>query len=1165
MKRVITGTLLLALIALFPFTAAQAAQVLSAVVSIKVDEEMIPMGVSSSFPSDTGEIHAVVLLNSGEAGSIVKATWVAVDAVETPEAPIDSAEVKLPEDGFNRLHFSLALSEGVWPSGHYRLDIEEGGQVIGRASFTFIPRERSQDAPPFASVALFESMDEATGKLDGVSDIFTADTRSVNALLVVEEGKTGEKLTGRWVGVNSFEEPNQVMLTEEATLEEDGRGAYRFGVTWSEGNWPSGTYRLDILAGDEVLASIPWFIIEAAEPGPFEGFNLGPPKPDKDRDWTMMVYMDGDNNLEPFALRDMDEMERAIPTKGMEVVVLIDRADGFTQQEGDWKDARVYRVTPNRDEGVGSTLIASPGEVNMGDPAVLEGFVSSAMKAFPAKRYALILWDHGGGWITHVTDDDAPGSPGNFDKLDLPELRTALEGALEGTGVEKLDIVGFDMCLMAQLETAFEIGDIARYMVGSQATEPGDGWPYESVLPLFTKPTSSAKEVARGIVKVYGDFYIPAGEPIATQSAFDLSVVRQVAGSLDSWLAVIEGQLQKSWQSLTRALFFAEGYGDIADMRRGPGALLSIDLGDLLNNINAAVPDLGKSKESKTLREALGRFVIETVSSHRHSRSQGVAIYAPFRTNLLNDAYGATRFAEASRWYSTLKSLHQVQGENPSKPQLGKVRTVSILRNKPVGEIIQMGQDGFSFEYEGNNILWLHALIGQKAPKSGDTYIYEKQLIIPEPEDPTGEGPNADIRQILTSSSYPDGRHTMEIPYDGTQRLVSNGEEAFPVTIDASDIGDLENRLISIPALFRHSDYGELFATIYFNALWRSAGVTLEVPQKDGSYTYMSIKPPPDSEIDPLLETIEKSGERSYTKAGTFQWKDGLTLLLDPVPAGDYQAFLSLESLTGFSSMVGHSFPVQERDDDLLKGLIPEDYLPDNFIGEWDAIDSDAWFRSGKKTPLGSGMRIEAHPKFDGLLKMTYFDTQGQDIFPGMERVAIIHTGPGLPHTRELFLNAEGVPVPNTGIETVLDIFDHDRRDGQYLLLAFNMSQNLQYVFVKRSGPTPKLKDVSAPQPAAPGQPAQPSSPFAPVPGASPLAGSWQSMDGSAVVFQGNQWAYYEMGQQVDGGVFQLQGSQLTTQSTATGQVVYYTVQLMGDQLVLADNFGQYYQFNRMR
>ena len=53
-----------------------------------------------------------------------------------------------------------------------------------------------------------------------------------------------------------------------------------------------------------------------------------------------------------------------------------------------------------------------------------------------------------------------------------------LERVKRETGRE-IDLLGFDACLMNMLEVALSTPGTARFIVGSEELEPGDGWPYD--------------------------------------------------------------------------------------------------------------------------------------------------------------------------------------------------------------------------------------------------------------------------------------------------------------------------------------------------------------------------------------------------------------------------------------------------------------------------------------------------------------------------------------------------------------------------------------------------------------------------------------------------------------------------------------------------------------
>jgi len=890
----------------------------------------------------------------------------------------------------------------------------------------------------------------------------------------------------------------------------------------------------------------------------------------------VVVYLDGDNNLEPFSLKDLEEMERAMPAKGVSWIVLLDRAKGYSRDEGDWEDARVILVRPDPQTGIHSEVLAAPGELNMGDPKVLESFLAASLVTFPAQRHGLVLWNHGGGWVAHISDENAPGVSTQHDKLTLPELRTAVQGALRTSGLDKLDLVAFDMCLMAQLETAYELEGLAEVMVGSEASAPGDGWPYDQVVPLFADHGRSTREVARGIVKAFDDYYRVRGSPIATHSALDLAMVRDVVTHLDAFLGRVENSLPQSWPALIRSLFFSVNYGDLDDLRRGAAATLSVDLGDACRNLTGSHPDLRTSPEYTGFKSALNRMVLESRASPRYRYSQGVAIYAPFRPDLLNSDYRQTRFARNSRWLRTLSRLYTLQADEQKAPAIKRVDTVSVYRKQRVPEVLQLGQDGFSFVFEGTNVLWSLALIGQRDEAERRTLVLQKSFLGAKADPSRLRLPGKDRETLLQELSYPDGELEVSFRYDATRYLVTNGRQTFPATIDVSDVSDLQAHLIVVPAIYEQRGVGKYAARIYFDWLWRAAAVTIQVPQADGNLLPAQIEPHPEAVIHLLQETIPDQGERGHVVSGSLKWHQGLSLTLDLNPPGPYEVILGVESLSGQIAVSRHRFPIRARDDDLTRAIRlapPSDYVSENFLGEWEIIDAEKWFRDGRVVSIGAFKRYDLHPARRNLLKVRLTKPRGRDLFPGLDMVEVIDRT-GLPHLRRYVLDQGLRPSPEYGVQMSLPIFDF--RHGQLFLLEMDLVTGDLGVAIKRSGPRPQLAPpTSIPGPAGgvPQAGTYSTPPPAPAPrpapgqsGAfSPVSGTWQAQNGEAVVFTPRNWTYFENGVAVDGGPYWIQGRRLTTRSTRSGQTVPYDFQISGQWLILTNPSGERYSFYRVR
>ena len=102
-----------------------------------------------------------------------------------------------------------------------------------------------------------------------------------------------------------------------------------------------------------------------------------------------------------------------------------------------------------------------------------------------------------------------------------------------------LNLIGFDACLMAMVENAYPLRNMADYMVGSEETEPADGWPYDLVLAdLVNTPTITPADLSKTIVQKYGQYYGATNEA-TTLSAIDLSAIENVSSKLDAFTEAI--------------------------------------------------------------------------------------------------------------------------------------------------------------------------------------------------------------------------------------------------------------------------------------------------------------------------------------------------------------------------------------------------------------------------------------------------------------------------------------------------------------------------------------------------------------------------------------------------------------------------------------------------
>jgi len=301
--------------------------------------------------------------------------------------------------------------------------------------------------------------------------------------------------------------------------------------------------------------------------------SLAAPLPAQQAKWTVMVYLNADNNLEADGLLDFQEMANVGSTNDVNILVQFDRIGKYTVTKPtnpQWSDTLRFRVTKNQSPTPNQAL-EHLGEVNMGKPEALRDFVKWGMsEPFKADRYALILWDHGDGWRLDLPP--APGDPSqkkpyrstetsphkalSHDETDDDKLHNReVQDVLEATLTRPLDLIGFDACLMSMIETTYAMRRVGMTMVASEELEPGTGWAYDRFLAkLVATPSMTPNELAIAIVDTYDERYRPmhpgnppvpnAGADLTTTlSAIDLQKASAVADSLSDFAAALQATL----------------------------------------------------------------------------------------------------------------------------------------------------------------------------------------------------------------------------------------------------------------------------------------------------------------------------------------------------------------------------------------------------------------------------------------------------------------------------------------------------------------------------------------------------------------------------------------------------------------------------------------------
>ncbi len=225
-----------------------------------------------------------------------------------------------------------------------------------------------------------------------------------------------------------------------------------------------------------------------------------------------------------------------------------------------------------------------------------------------------------------------------LDNIELKKVMTRIKKKL----TRKIDILGMDACLMSMVEVAYQMRDVAEYSVGSEETEPGEGWPYDRILKaLAAKPAMTPEELSKTIVTQYLASY-KAGDNV-TQSAVKLAGLKPLAAAVDGLAKALKNILADtaSRTALINARAqvqeYSRPYDDYCDL---------LDLCDLLET---KLTDPAVRTACAAVKQAAAAAIVASgYKGPAVDNSRGISIYFPKRK--LSPLYKTLDFTKQSSW-----------------------------------------------------------------------------------------------------------------------------------------------------------------------------------------------------------------------------------------------------------------------------------------------------------------------------------------------------------------------------------------------------------------------------------------------------------------------------------------------------------------------------------
>ena len=321
---------------------------------------------------------------------------------------------------------------------------------------------------------------------------------------------------------------------------------------------------------------------------------------------TVMVYMCGSDLESGYgaASADIEEMLEADLGDNVNVVLETGGASEWSFSPEADPSTRQRWVLEDGE----ASLVQEAGEGTMLDEDEVTDFCSWAAKEYPADRYILIFWDHGGGTIGGFGyDENYPDAPA----FTLSQLRKAIKAS----GVA-FDMVGFDACLMATVECAWAMEPVADYLVASEQTEPGDGWSWTGFLnQLGSDPSTATTDLGKTIIDDFSAHYAETGEEDTTLSLIDLREISRVYERLSTFLDDAADSIEADnalFTTMSGARSRAKSYAED-----------SVDQVDLVDMV-----DRSDFEGADDVSEAVASCV--KYRSDTSSGSNGIAMYFPY-------------------------------------------------------------------------------------------------------------------------------------------------------------------------------------------------------------------------------------------------------------------------------------------------------------------------------------------------------------------------------------------------------------------------------------------------------------------------------------------------------------------------------------------------------
>lgn len=358
----------------------------------------------------------------------------------------------------------------------------------------------------------------------------------------------------------------------------------------------------------------------------------------KQAKYTVLIYIVGSNleSEDNSASINISQMMKVGSDENLNIVI----ETGGAKKDG-WRTVKRHLILPDQD-----LELDDLGAVNMGLVSTITSFFTWGMTQFPADKYIAIFWNHGGGPNSGYGSDDIFGES----QTAINELSIALSDITQQTG-KLFEIIGFDTCLLGNIETFAGLYRYSNYLVGSEDSEPGLGWQYNTFLKLIADhPTVDGLQIGTNIVNGFTEQNVGSSTTLSVIKAADIPNVVSAVDQFATSLLPYANSSLANWRTLAKARIKTPDYGTSSWDSE------SYDVADIVGLANSAIyyfpSDPLIQDSANALINATQTAVKYRKNSPNRGASYGLTIYFPSIMRVYQPQYQTVTLINGETFFS---------------------------------------------------------------------------------------------------------------------------------------------------------------------------------------------------------------------------------------------------------------------------------------------------------------------------------------------------------------------------------------------------------------------------------------------------------------------------------------------------------------------------------